>query len=198
MQDISRHQKLVHACSETRFLFFQLNPNRRWLQLFNQYFSLPTPRMVKILIFRHKLTRRKRKLGHFNSCTKCIRRFTSTQTREQLKLLRKWRSRWFNFKTHADAENVLNFLGNKFQLIQTTVKLICSCELLEKINLFHHEIECASWIIRIIAFHDYRMFWRWRGCRAVGASKHRQRNVYGQAWDPNNAMANGSGMRKKK
>lgn len=74
------------------------------------------------------------------------------------------------FKTHADAENVLNFLGNKFQLIQTTVKLICSCELLEKINLFHHEIECASWIIRIIAFHDYRMFWRCRGCRAIGAN----------------------------
>lgn len=56
---------------------------------------------------------------------------------------------------------MLNFLGNKFQLIQTTVKLICSCELLEKINLFQHEIERASRIIRIIAFHDYRyrLFW---------------------------------------
>lgn len=47
------------------------------------------------------------------------------------------------FETHTDAENVLNFLSNKFQLIQTTVKLICSCELWEKINLFHREIECA-------------------------------------------------------
>lgn len=93
---------------------------------------------------------------------------------------------------------MLNFLGNKFQLIQTTVKLICSCELLEKINLFHREIECASWIIRIIAFHDYRMFWRCRGCHAVGANA----NIYSQRNGVDDVcailtMQRANGMRKK-